>query len=292
MKVALFGKSFDPRDALYIRELADKLAALGGQLLVYEPFYHALKDSVQFPVRPSLFTDQEGIRGNADYCFSIGGDGTLLGTVPLVGNSGIPIMGINMGRLGFLSGISKEEILPALEQIAAMDFVLDSRTLLRLESPDHLFSGYNYALNDITVFKNSPFSMLKIRTTVNDDYLNTYWADGLIVATPTGSTAYSLSCTGPIVTPDSENFVITPIASHNLTVRPIVIRDDSIIRIVVESTETGYSVGMDSRVEKLERSVELVIKKEDFRINLLRLPGRNFLKTIRKKLNWGLDIRN
>jgi NAD+ kinase len=133
--------------------------------------------------------------------------------------------------------------------------------------------------------------MLKIRMSVNGEFANTYWADGLIVATPTGSTAYSLSCTGPILTPDSENFVITPIASHNLTVRPIVIRDDSTIRIIVECSE-DYSIGLDSRVEKFDSSVELVIKKEKFRINLVRLRGKNFFKTIREKLNWGLDIRN
>ncbi len=292
MKVALFGRSFDKNDTPYIQGMVDKLDILGGKIFVFEPFFRTLSDRVKFREEPVLFNTNEDIRGKIDYFFSIGGDGTLLGTATLVGDSGIPIVGINMGRLGFLSSISKGEIIPALEQVASKNYKLDPRTLLRLDSPDKLFGGYKYALNDITVFKNNPMSLLKIRMSINEEFANNYWADGLIVATPTGSTAYSLSCNGPILTPDSENFAITPIASHNLTVRPIVIRDDSVIKITIEFIGDDYSIGLDSRVEKFDRTVELIIRKERFRINLLHLPGKNFFKTIREKLNWGLDIRN
>ena len=292
MKVALFGKTIATIDIPYLQGFLDRLGSLNGMVWIYEPFFQAIKGIITFGKPPVTFTTQEEIREQVEYLFSIGGDGTLLDTITLVGRSGIPVIGINMGRLGFLSGISKEEILPALDEIISRKFTIDSRTLLRLETPDNLFGDLNYALNDFTIYKSSPNSMLTIRTFINDEFLNTYWADGLIVATPTGSTAYSLSCTGPILTPDSENFVITPIASHNLTVRPIVIPDSCIIRIQIESRNLECYIGLDSRIKKLDMPMELVIKKEDFRIHLVRISGRNFFETIRAKLKWGLDIRN
>ena len=292
MKVALFGKTVAANDIPYLQGFIDRLGILNGMVWIYEPFFQALKETITFGKPPVTFTTQEEIRGKVDYLFSIGGDGTLLDTITLVGNSGMPVIGINMGRLGFLSGISKEEIFPALNEICAKNYSIDSRTLLRLETPDNLFGDLNYALNDFTIYKSSPNSMLTIKAFINDEFLNTYWADGLIVATPTGSTAYSLSCTGPILAPDSENFVITPIASHNLTVRPIVIPDSCIIRIQIESRNLECYIGLDSRIKKLDMPMELVIKKENFRINLVRIPGRNFFETIREKLKWGLDIRN
>jgi NAD+ kinase len=292
MKVALFGKTISSKDAPYLQGFIDRLGSLNGLVFLYEPFFNAISKYIRFDHQPVTFTTQQEIRGKVEYLFSIGGDGTLLDTITLVGDSEIPVVGINMGKLGFLSGISKEEILPALDKILGNEFSVDERTLLRLETKEPLFGELNYALNDLTVYKSSPNTMLIIKTFVNDEYLNTYWADGLIVATPTGSTAYSLSCTGPILSPDSQNLVITPIASHNLTVRPIVIPDTSVIRILIESRDLECYVGLDSRVRKLVIPMELVIKKEDFKIHLLRMPGRNFFETIRAKLNWGLDIRN
>jgi NAD+ kinase len=292
MKVALFGKTITPGDIPYLQGFIDKLGSLNGKVWIYQPFYHAVEGSVTFGKPPITFTTQAEIRDEVDFLFSIGGDGTLLDTITLVGDSSIPVIGINMGRLGFLSSISKEEILPALDEIIGKRFSFDSRTLLRLETPGNLFGDLNYALNDFTIYRSSPDSMLTIKTFINDEFLNTYWADGLIVATPTGSTAYSLSCTGPILSPDSENFVITPIASHNLTVRPIVVPDTCTIRIQIESRNVACYIGLDSRIQKLDMPMELIIKKENFRINLLRIPGRNFFETIRAKLKWGLDIRN
>ncbi|MGA2823785.1 MAG: NAD kinase [Bacteroidales bacterium] len=292
MKVALFGKTISTNDAPYLQGFIDRLESLNGNVYLYESFFNAIREKIHFNRQPIMFMTQKEIRGNVEYLFSIGGDGTLLDTITLVGDSGIPVIGINMGKLGFLSGISKDEILPALDAIIGKKYSIDERTLLRLETTEPLFGEFNYALNDFTIYKKSLNSMLAIKTFVNDEFLNTYWADGLIVATPTGSTAYSLSCTGPILSPDSENFVITPIASHNLTVRPIVIPDTCIIRIMVESREIEYYIGLDSRIRKLDDPMELVIKKEHFKIHLLRMSGRNFFETIREKLNWGLDIRN
>jgi len=292
MKVALFGKSISANDTPYLQGFFDRLACLDGIVYLFGPFYDTIRERIHFDKQPIKFTTQQEIRGQVEYLVSIGGDGTLLDTITLVGDSGIPVIGINMGKLGFLSGISKDQILPALDEIIGKKYSIDERTLIRLETTEKLFGDFNYALNDFTIYKSSPNSMLAIRTFVNNEFLNTYWADGLIVATPTGSTAYSLSCTGPILTPDSENFVITPIASHNLTVRPIVIPDTCIIRLMVESRDIECYAGLDSRIRKLDVPLELVIKKEDFKIHLVRMSGKNFFETIRAKLNWGLDIRN
>lgn len=291
MQVALFGKSIADADIPYVQGLFDRLSSMNGKVFVYQSFLNTLTEKITFRTQPEPFSKQAEIR-EADYLFSIGGDGTLLDTIPLVGDSNIPVLGINMGRLGFLSSISKEEIQAALNEILEKKYFLDRRTLLRIESPANLFGDFNYALNDITVYRGSTLSILTLQTYIDDMFLNTYWADGLIVATPTGSTAYSLSCTGPIITPDSENFVITPIASHNLTVRPIVVPDKSIIRIAIGGRGVDCYISLDSRTKKVDNPTELVIRKEDFKINLLRMSNKNFFQTIREKLKWGLDIRN
>ena len=292
MNIALFGKNVSEAVLPFIQELFDALHELDCSALVYQPFYDNLRGKIDFRSQPACFCTQAEIEQRADFLFSIGGDGTILEAVGLGGDSGIPVTGINLGRLGFLSSISKEHIIPAIKAIRQGHFKLEQRTLLQLDTPGKLFGDNPYALNDLTVYKPNVMSMLTIKTWINDEFLNSYWADGLIVATPTGSTAYSLSCTGPIITPGSENFLITPIASHNLTVRPIVIRDDSVIRIRVEGKNPDFLVSLDSRIEKVDRTMELTIRKASFKINLLRLTDKNFFQTIREKLNWGLDNRN
>jgi NAD+ kinase len=292
MNIALFGKKLTDAVLPFIQELVDALNELNGVTLIYQPFFESLRHKIIFQREPGLFTKQSELENKVDFLFSIGGDGTILDAVGLVGDSGIPITGINLGRLGFLSGISKERIIAAIQAIQNGSYQIEKRTLLRLDSPGRLFGSTNFALNELTVYKPNVMSMLTIKTWINGEFLNAYWADGLIVATPTGSTAYSLSCTGPIITPDAENFLITPIASHNLTVRPIVIRDDCEIRIRVEGKNFEFLVSLDSRIEKVDQAVELVINKAPFKINLLRLSEKNFFQTIREKLNWGLDNRN
>ncbi len=292
MNIALFGKNIAESVVPFIQEMVDELQNSNGVTMVYQPFFERLQGTIVFKQQPGLFTTHAEIVNKVDFLFSIGGDGTILDAVGLVGDSGIPVTGINLGRLGFLSSISKEHIIPAINAIRNGLYLLEKRTLLRLDSPENLFGSHNYALNELTVFKPNVMSMLTIKTWINGAFLNAYWADGLIVATPTGSTAYSLSCTGPIITPDSENFLITPIASHNLTVRPIVIRDDSEIKIRVEGKGAGFLLSLDSRIATVDHSVELIIRKATFKINLLRLADKNFFQTIREKLNWGLDNRN
>jgi NAD+ kinase len=224
--------------------------------------------------------------------FSIGGDGTFLDIITLVRDSGIPILGINLGRLGFLSSISRDEILLAVDKVLEKKFTLEQRTLISLTTSQNLFGSLNYALNEITVTKTDNNSLAMVEVYVDDKFLNTYWADGLIVATPTGSTAYSLSCYGPIISPGCQNFVITPIASHNLTVRPIVIPDNCIIKLKVGGRNRHYQVGLDSRYEMINNHEELIVKRANFTINVIQLYNKDFYSTIREKLLWGKDQRN
>jgi NAD+ kinase len=232
------------------------------------------------------------LKGQADLLFSVGGDGTMLHSVRLVRDSGIPIAGINLGRMGFLSSIPPGEILAAVGDILGNRFHIVKRTLISLKSPPDLFSDFNFAFNELSINKKENSSLVVVHVWVNDQLLHSYWADGLIIATPTGSTAYSLSCGGPILTPDSNNFVITPIAPHNLSVRPVVIPDSSLIRIRVDSRDHQALVGLDSQTAVITPENELVVGKAEFEINLVQRQNETFFSTIRAKLNWGSDIRN
>jgi NAD+ kinase len=292
MKIGLFGKSLSAEGVIYLQQLIDKLRNVNGKLIIYKPFLEKISGRVSISGNFDTFNSHQDLKGHADILFSIGGDGTLLDTIDFVRDSGIPVLGVNLGRLGFLSSISKEEILPAIDHVMSGNYHLDQRTLLKLIHPEGLFGELNYALNELSITKTDTSSLAVVSVYVNDRFLNTYWADGLIVATPTGSTAYSLSCLGPIITPGSENFVITPIASHNLTVRPIVIPDNQEIRLKVGGRNKFYQVGLDSRYQTIDNTVELVIRRADFKINLIQLPNKDFYSTIREKLLWGKDQRN
>ncbi len=291
MNIALYGRSGSLEINGYIQQLISKLESLSCKLWIYQPFYESIRQKISFNSKIIFFNNHNEIAQSVDFLFSIGGDGTLLDTITLVRDSQIPVMGINLGRMGFLSSVQKEMIIPAVEEIVKGNFILNQRSLIQLQSPD-LFGNLNFALNELTINKKDSSSMILIHVYVNNQFLNSYWADGLIIATPTGSTGYSLSCNGPILTPDSENFVITPIATHNLTVRPIVIPDNSLIRINVEGRENRFLVGLDSRSVTIDSSTELLISKADFKINLVKQSNDDFFATIRKKLKWGLDFRN
>lgn len=227
-----------------------------------------------------------------DLFFSLGGDGTLLESVTHVGKTGVPIFGINTGRLGFLATIGREEIDEAMDLIFRKEYDIDERVLLSLHSDRDLFGGFRYALNDFTLVRKDSSSMITVHTFVDGEFLNSYWADGIIVATPTGSTGYSLSCGGPLVFPGSECFVVTPVSPHNLTVRPIVVPDDSEITFRVEGRSKKFIVSLDSRMETVDETAKLMVKKANIRINLVQLRGQHYFKTLRHKLNWGLDARN
>jgi NAD+ kinase len=227
-----------------------------------------------------------------DSFISIGGDGTLLDAITYVGKSQTPVLGVNTGRLGFLATISKEEISDALEKLLDKSYELDDRTLLKLDSNQKIFENRNFALNDFTIVKKDSSSMIKVHTYIDGEFLNSYWSDGIIISTPTGSTGYSLSCGGPLVFPRSNNFVITPVSPHNLTVRPIIVSENAEISFRVEGRSKKFLVSLDSRFEVVDESIRLKVKKADFKVNLIQLEGMQYFKTLRHKLNWGLDIRN
>ena len=292
MNVALFGKAVTDEGVVYLQQLMDKLKSVNCSLMVYEPFLEKIRNKVAIKCQLTPFKTHEELKARAELLFSIGGDGTLLDTLSLVRDSGIPVLGVNLGRLGFLSSISKDEILPAIDQVIQGKYTLDQRTVLSLQSPENLFGNFNYALNELSVTKTDTHSLAVVDVFVDDKFLNTYWADGLLVATPTGSTAYSLSCYGPIITPGSENFLITPIASHNLTVRPIVVPDSNVIKIRLGGRNNQYLVGLDSRSATVGTGTELIIKRADFKMNLIQLANKDFFSTIRDKLLWGKDNRN
>jgi NAD+ kinase len=292
MNIAIFGKTVSQENFQYVEIVIDKLYSMSCEISVYRPFFDIVKDKIKFNEGLRIFSSHSDLPSDTNFLFSIGGDGTILDAMTVVRDSGIPIMGINIGRLGFLSSIGKDEVLSAIEMVINGNYGLDSRALIKLLRPKGLFEGLNYALNDVTINRKDSTSLIVIHVYLNDVFLNTYWADGLIIATPTGSTAYSLSSGGPILTPGSENFVITPIAPHNLTVRPIVIPDNSKIRIIAEGRDKQFLTSLDSRTAIIRSKIELVLEKAEFMINLVQLEGQNFYTTIREKLKWGLDIRN
>ncbi len=223
---------------------------------------------------------------------SLGGDGTLLNTLTYVGRSQLPIMGINLGRLGFLANISKDQIELALDSYFAGDFEYDDRTLVSLETDIGAFDGNNYALNEIAILRKDTSSMIVVKCYINGEYLNTYWADGLMVSTPTGSTGYSLSCGGPVIMPQTKNFIITPVSPHNLNIRPLIVSENSELRFTIESRNQSFLVSMDSRSEAIDCPQELIIKKANFSARLIKVKGSSFFDTLRNKLTWGLDRRN
>lgn len=292
MRVAIFGKVYDESQHSYIQLLIDELNNRQAKLCFYKPYFEKIKEILKLPDDVCFYESHQQLRNHADIMFSIGGDGTMLDTLPFVRDSGIPILGINLGRLGFLSSIPKDEIKTAIDNVWKRNYYLEQRALIQLVKPDNLFGELNFALNDLTIYRTNSASLLTIHVYIDDKFLNTYWGDGLIVSTPTGSTAYSLSVGGPIVTPGSQNFVIAPIASHNLTVRPIVIQDSNIIRIRVEGRENDYQLTMDSRQKTLGMKEEIILEKCNFKVNLVQMYDKDFYTTIREKLLWGKDIRN
>lgn len=292
MNIAIFGKEFIPEHREYIQLLIDELTGMQTSLLVYKPYYEKIARDINWPEQTRFFTSHADLLHSSEMLISIGGDGTLLDTIPFVRASGIPILGINLGRLGFLSSISKNEIRQAVRSIYKKEYSFDKRALLSLEEPKGIFGDLNYGLNDLTIYRNNTTSLIVVHVYVDDCFVNSYWGDGLIVSTPTGSTAYSLSVGGPILTPGSQNFVIAPIASHNLTVRPIVIHDSSRIKIRIEGREEKYLLTLDSRHSAINKDDELIVKRCDFSVNLVQMNNKDFFSTIRDKLLWGVDNRN
>lgn len=293
MRVGIYGRNFNDSFVPNIQVLFNKMKELNWQVMIYEPFKESLLNRIKIDDKPVFFNHHEEIWGKIDLLISVGGDGTFLETIHIIRDSGIPVLGVNTGRLGFLASTHKDEISEALDYINLDKFRLQNRTVIALDTKENLFGKNNFALNELTVHKKDSSSMITIHAYFGDLYLNSYWADGLIIATPTGSTAYSLSCGGPIVVPGSGSFVITPIAPHNLNVRPIVVPDNRIIKLKIEGRgEEEFLCTLDSRSVTIDSSVDLFVKKADFEINVVQTDKQNFLNTIRNKMMWGLDSRN
>lgn len=292
MKAAIYSRVFEPTQQRDLQLFFDELAAQHIQPVVFHDFLLQAQDHLQLPPDTGSFSVASGLTEDIEFIISLGGDGTLLDTITLVREKPIAIMGINFGRLGFLASIGREEVKAAVRAIAHRTYVVDHRTLIHLDASVPLFGNVPYGLNEFSIHKRDVASMIKIHTYLNGEFLNTYWADGLIVATPTGSTGYSLSCNGPVVFPDSGSFVITPVAPHNLNVRPIVVPDGHVISFEIESRAEQVICALDSRRELVSRDVQLAVRRESFAVQLVRLSENNFLQTLRNKLTWGLDKRN
>jgi NAD+ kinase len=291
MKIGVHGKEFNRQSAAFIQLIFATLARHKAELFVSSKFSTSL-GSLSFK-KFSWKTYEIGQNlKKLDAFISIGGDGTHLESISHIGKAETPILGINTGRLGFLATISREETESALESLLDRDFTLDKRAILKLESNKKLFGDLNFALNDFTIVKKDTSSMITVHTFIDGEFLNSYWADGIIVSTPTGSTGYSLSCGGPLVIPRSGTFVITPVSPHNLAVRPIVVADSSEITFRVEGRIKKFLVTLDSRFSIVDETVRLKVGKANFKANLIQLEGQHYFKTLRQKLNWGLDIRN
>ena len=291
MKVAIHGKVLPENTIPNVKEILS--------LLLSRKYDISLSDSFHKEVRAQKIIDNGFDTYTVgqdlslfDFVISIGGDGTLLETITHIGKSEVPILGINTGRLGFLAVTNQEMISETLDCIENDDYGTDSRMLLKLKCCDSIFNGIDFGLNEVTVLKQDTSSMITVHSYIDGNFLNSYWADGLIIATPTGSTGYSLSCGGPVVMPHSNNLIITPVSPHNLNVRPLVVSDTCSISLEVESRSKYFMVSIDSRSRIVESGFKLEIKKEEFSAKLIKFDGYSFVNTLRKKLNWGLDVRN
>ena len=293
MTIAIFGNPFPEHFTKYIQHLVKRLENEHIKIIIEVNFNIFLEKSIRFASKVETFESCESLKNtDADILFSIGGDGTLLKAATYVRDSNIPILGINTGRLGFISSISAGQIDDAVNDILKSNYKISERALLELNSQKRLFKDKNFALNEVAISKKDTSSMVRIDAFVDDIFLNTYWADGLVVSTPTGSTGYSLSCGGPIIMPGTNNIIITPNAPHNLNVRPIVINDSSVIKLKVEDRDQLALVSLDSRSRAFDSDTELIIKKADFKIRLIQPQNNSFTATIRNKLMWGLDKRS
>lgn len=292
MKIAIYGRTLASEHRSAVCKILDWLRTHNLHVLIYKPYKDMLAETHQVVSPFQAFQYSEDLDEDVDCIISLGGDGTMLDTIMLVQDKGIPVIGLNLGRLGFLSSVQEPEFEQALNELLERRFSLDHRSLLSVTRPDFRNPAERLALNEVTILKKDSSSMIQIHAFINEEYFNTYWADGLIIATPTGSTGYSMSCGGPIIMPESSSFVLTPIAPHNLNVRPVIIPDDAEIRLKVESRQHTFLMSLDSRSYFLSADEEIVIKKPSFGINLIKLHAQSYIVTLRNKLLWGIDKRN
>lgn len=292
MTIALYARSTKENHPDYVNRLLEVLHSEKAELIIFSEYYQYIRDNFGFAKSLRTFSNAEELIASADYVISLGGDGTMLETKSYVRKSGIPVLGVNTGRLGFLANVNKVDLEKAITQLLQEKFTLDKRELIELSGCNTCFGDVNYALNEFTIHKREGGAMINVDTFVDGKFLNSYFADGLIVSTPTGSTAYSLSCGGPIMMPDSDNFIITPIAPHNLNVRPIVIPNNKEISFKVSGRNDSFYVSLDSVTASVDANTEIKIKLADFKLHLVNLEGQHFFGTLRNKLLWGIDKRH
>lgn len=294
MKIAIYSHYYKEEAKDYIEDLLNALLAKGTDIYIESNFLSLIKSSISLTSEFKTFDTSEDLDSSFDLLFTIGGDGTLLRSITYICASNIPVIGVNIGRLGFLATVKKEEIYEAVDALYTKDYVVKERTLLQLDTKPEIASiqGLNFALNEITISRKDTASMITVDTYLDDEYLTSYWADGLITSTPTGSTGYSLSCGGPVITPSAKSFVLTPVAPHNLNARPLVIPDETKIKMKISGRGNEFFISLDSRIATIDHKTEVFIKKAPFTIKMIELQNHSFIETIRKKLLWGEDTRN
>ena len=294
MKIGIYGQFYHEHSEVYIQLILDALRNYDAEVFIEANFLKILKVHKGISDDVLSMGTFEELDSSYDLFFSIGGDGTILRSVTFVRDLGIPIVGINSGRLGFLATIQKENVTESIQRILEGNYTISERALLSVSTdpvhPD--LQSLDFALNEIAVNRKNTTSMIKVETHLNNEYLTSYWSDGLIVATPTGSTGYSLSCGGPVIDPSTNSIILTPIAPHNLNARPFVIPDDYTVTLKVSGREESYLISLDSRIATLQNNTIVTIRKSPFTIKLVQLPDESFVKTLRKKLLWGEDKRN
>lgn len=292
MNVAIYGRRVNKQNAQHYVQFLAILKEYGWNPILEKDLKDQLIKKVGIAGNYDEFSSRAEFKKGIDLAFSIGGDGTFIQTVSYIRDSGVPILGINTGRLGFLANISTSQLDQTMEMVRKKEYVFQKRSLLKIETESNIFGEDNIALNEVTIHKKDTASMITVHASLDGNYLNSYWADGLIVATPTGSTAYSLSCGGPIVTPGCQIHLLTPIAPHNLNVRPMVVPDHLPITLSVEGRERTYLISLDGNSKSIPQGEEVTVRKADFMINVIKFQDNNFLDTIRNKMLWGLDKRN
>ncbi len=293
MKIAVYGQYYKIEDKIYVEKLFQTLQKHHIDFAIENNYFLGLKEHINIP-NSTTFSSYKELDSSFDFFITVGGDGTILRAVTFVRDSNIPIVGINTGRLGFLATVQKEEITTAVELLLKQDYIVKQRSLLSVRTSPTIesLSSLNFALNEVAVSRKNTASMISIETYLDDEYLNSYWADGLIIATPTGSTGYSLSCGGPVITPQAKSFALTPIAPHNLSARPLVIPDDTKIKFKVSGRENEFVLSLDSRITTINSDTEIYIEKSSFKLKMVQIKQQTFIKTLREKLLWGQDNRN
>lgn len=291
MKVVLHGLKLKANSLPHIEFLLAQLSAHQVEVWVTERLDTELRKISSNQLKLPKIESKVHLN-QMDFLISVGGDGTMLDAICEIGDLEIPILGLNTGRLGFLATVATEDIAKSVEYLISGNYQIESRSLISLLGEDNLFGELNFGLNEFTIHKRDNSSMITVHTYIDGKYLNSYWADGLIIATPTGSTGYSLSCGGPLISPEAKNFVITPVSPHNLNVRPIIVSDESQISFKIEGRTKKFLVSLDSRSTSISSRAELSVQKEKFSAKLVKLPEYHFFDTLRNKLNWGFDMRN